>query len=336
MLTVGTQREQIAASLDYLGQTFLLNRYDGESLSQYRTRIIDAVARNSNSTKLGLIFGLTHQLGATVKQVGVLEAVGLGYPGISIDSTSIRFYEDIDLELLEQEFVISDDFPSPDKEKLFYLEDLFNWVDTTSSYWDWDVPPQVNERALRARHIVPLESYQFLDRVSNARPGVIRTGKYLIGSSVQSASDYIQTLVASQDLVTEKGEYYVDEDAGIIYTYDDGGTDSFVVSFTSWSKKVNLLWAPVTVYDLNSPKVKDRFSQKLKSHDNVTYENFAFSWKLAQVIVEAYKADGTFWFAQDTNDTPVDILERYITSDILTEGTRYFFESSSELRGFIE
>ena len=158
----------------------------------------------------------------------------------------------------------------------------------------------------------------------------------IVSGSIKSSDELIETEVADIDLITEEGEYYVDYLNSVIYTYDDGTGRTATISYAYYDDKVYLDWAPVDVQELTDDDFFDNAQEYDKDPDNINYTQIRYSKLIAYLIIEAYRKDGTFWFAKDANDTPIDILDEYQISDVLTdEAGRYYLDLDTNIRDLL-
>lgn len=340
--TVGTTKEIIAHSIDYVAQKHGLYRFDDESLGAFRKRVLDVFVHESNASVAGFIYGASRQLGGVARQIGVLKPIELAglplaeAPGIQITNSHFKLYRDFTSSTLEKEFNIEYEFPRSDIDIAPYVYDIWNWVKSSSVYWEWDEEPNSEDMWLKADHIVPHQSYEMFTENLIVRGGVNYTEKRIVGGSVVSSNEMVAEEVTALVDMNEEGKFYVDYVNGYIYVYDNGSGEIADVNFAYYEDRVYLDWAPVAVQNLTDSEFVSSLMEIERSADNTDYSGIRYSKELGMLIIEAYRGDGTFWFAEDTNDTPLDIRNEYHVSDVLTDDlNRYYLDIKENLRELI-
>lgn len=342
--TIATGREQLAHAIDYVAERFALYRYDDESLADFRKRVLDVYTHPSNASNLGLIFGGARQLGSVTRTIGIIKprqnldgSEIAAAPGINITNSVMEFWEDFTLGALEKKFDIFSDFPRPDMDVAFYVKEIYDWIKSSSLYWEWEQEPVTSDLWLPAKNLVPVRSYtSFKNPVRVFRGLTYLPDDSIVPGSIKSTSPLVETEVASLTLVTAEGEYYVDYINSILYTYDDGTGRTVTISYSHYDDRIFLEWSPVDVQELTDEEFFSGAQEYEKAADNSTYEQIRYSQLIAQLIIEAYRKDGTFWFAEDSNDTPIDILGEYQISDVITDSVdRYYLDLETNIRDLL-
>ena len=337
--TTGTTREQVAHSIDYIGQSKGLYRFNNESVVDFRKRVLDVWVHKANASTVGYIYGSARQLGTPARQIGVIApvvSVAAPSPGVLVTNSRIHFYTDFTSSTVEESLDIASDFPRPDITLASYVEDIYNWVDTSSN-WTWESEPSADDRLLKSKYIVPTQSYSVFTQEATLRTGINRMSHQVVSGTVVSNSTLVLNEVASLGDLAERGDYYIDNTNSLIYVFDDGSGEVASVNYAYYEMRIYLDWAPVCVQNLSDEEFFNSMFDLEKSEDNTGYTNVRYSKELAMLIIKAWQLDGTYWFARDTNDTPVDIREEYLVSDTLTDDLdTYFLDVQENLRQLIQ
>ena len=342
--TIGTTKMQIAHSLDYVGQRFGLYRYPDETLAGFRARVLDVFVHKANASTVGLEYGLARELGAVSIPIGKIRVLRdinevplATAPGIEITPSTVTFYSNFLIGTVDMRFDLVSRFPRPDIASAFYIEDIYDYV-VGSTYWEWEVEPTATERWLQAKYLVPRQNFNIRRGAIALHKGLTYLpNKNIISGTIGSGNELVETEVASIAAVNALGKYYVDYSNSYIYTYDDlQGPTAATISYSYFLDSWSPMWVPVSVDSLADTTMIARLLLPEKASDNISYTGTVYDLDVMALILEAYRRDGSFWFATDSNDTPIDALNTYHVSDIVTDPLdRFYLDMEQNIRDLL-
>lgn len=320
--TTGITKQVTSHSLDKLGLKFGLYRFDSETLVHFRNRILDTFIHKANSTTVGMINGASREFGAIPTQLGVIKPVlALGVPlvnapGIRITNTYIEFYSDFTLGTLEERLDIYTSLPRVEgPASAYYLTEIYNWV-VASPNWEWY--EDLTDIWKLSKYLIPSQSFE-VGKPRRVRSGMTKLRDSVVPGTLRSDSRLVDKLVASIAAIVDYGDYYLDPIENYLYTYEPAIPEVVTVFYDTYNDRIYLDWAPVEFQELSDFRFVDSLYEKDEADDNLSYENVDIGKRFAKLILEAYRKDGTFWFAEDINDTPVDIRNEYELGDVISD-----------------
>jgi hypothetical protein len=331
--------ENIGTTIDEVGLKYGLIRYKDESLFDFRERVLEVYKRKANTSHKGLQYGVSRELGARTTSAARLRVTRdiagnpiFPSPGIQVSRTKIIFYSDFVNGTVDQEFVLIDEFPKDSHESAFYLKEIFDYVSASAGF-EFDELPDSDNYWLPADHLVPASSLVTQSSRLRITAGMTRLpNDNIIAETFMSSNELFTTEVADIDSVSSLGDYFINYQDGIIYTAQDVSNTNALISYSYFVDPFILEWSPVRVTSLSDEEFfLSQFEQEL-DEDNSSYFGARLSPELVKLMVEAYRADGTFWFAEDANDTPIDVLETYQAADVITDAQNRFYLSGTNIR----
>jgi len=323
--------ENIGHSIDYIGQIYGLYRFEGESPYDFKERVLDVFINKSNASTKGLEVGGGRELGQAAKEIGTLIASdSVEAPGIKISSSKITIYSDFRTFEIEKEFNIVSDFPKKDCDIAPYIYDFYIWIEKHSEVWSWKDPISNKNLWLKACGLISNESFEGASAPIQIEEGLNKIGKPIARGSVTSLSEICLNEVDLESEITKKGDYYIDYDLGKVFTKDtgSGGVGSLLLS--TYKRSVSLDWSPVSINNLSDKEWYESLKRKEIKEENNGYRSIGLSEELVNLIIKAYQNDGTHWFAKDINNTPFDINESYMFSDVITDEIESYYLDTTE------
>ena len=334
--------ENIATPIDQIGLKYGLIRYESESLLDFRARVQEVYARPANTSHKGLQYGISRELGARTISAARLRVTRdtdgetvFPSPGIQVTRTKIIFYSDFVNNVIDQEFFLTDNFPREGYSNAFYLKEIFDYISGSSGF-EFDELPDSDNYWLPADHLVPNTNLVTVSSRLRVRAGMTRLPhKNIIPGTFVSNNDLFETAVSDIDSISALGEYYISYQEGIVYTAQDISNTNALVSYSYFKDPFILEWSSVKVTSLSDEDFfESQFEQEI-DEDNASYIGARLQPDLVKLMIEAYRKDGTFWFAKDSNDTPIDILDTYQAADVITDAQNKFYLPGTNIRSIL-
>lgn len=239
-------RIAIATGLDEIGINLGLTRIEGESLSDYRNRLLLETREPSGPTQREFIRSLSRKVGAfdvpvfridLVKDANDIPLAADAY--LEVTSSHLKIYSDHEAGLLDVEVNFYD------RADGYFLEDVWAAVDA-STYFTIEILDEDYEykksRNLRFGNTdVHVPSELTLPSQEN---------KLVHGYLKTFAGAATEVLVSEKSLLTDvqaAGDFYVDYVNGVVFTYD---FLSGAVTYTYRDFPYDLYWQKVRVYPL--------------------------------------------------------------------------------------
>lgn len=331
------ENEQIAHSIDYIGQKYGLKRYHEESTYDFKKRVLDTFIHRGNPSGYGVVSTTSRALGTPIRTWFSLRrktdedgTVLNPYAGIIITNISIQFYEDVTAEILTDEFFFvkrKDKFLST----WWYASDLIDYINDSDT-WEFDIPMKSGEESKLLQFLVPSNSF-VRGQSFNGNTGMAylpREFSYLI-DTLQSNSEYLVNRVESFEEVEETGDYFFDEVQKIIYTKEGDRRATFNFSVDTFVNEYFVEIAPISYKPLCDPKFRELFTERVIGVDNLSIEGFYLMNNWLFYVLESIKVDKTMWIAKDANKSSIDVYgESRISSVLLDEVEDFYFSKPNE------
>jgi len=226
-----------------------LTRLYGEKNPEYKRRLLDVFVRRASSTYLGLIYGITRELGLELfNAIEVEPTIGhsMPNPAIVFQDTKCYLYSDYD----EGTLVATLDRYS-DTGGAFILSELVDSINATGQFTAslaTGADPMARSMTIYNQSSVVLVPSE---EISGGGSRLKLQNANLVVESVVLNSVNLTLRKASQVEVNYTGEYYIDHENGIIFTQtapDDGAT----VRYAYRKDKLVAEASPVIIHDLQS------------------------------------------------------------------------------------
>lgn len=242
--------------IDQFGLLMGLPRLEGERNPEYKQRILDVMVRRAGSSYLGLIYGITRELGLQLQETLRVEAILDGdgnplapNPAVVFEDTKCYIYNDY----LENDLLATID--RFDKDETFTLGQLKAAIDATGKY---SATLLVNDDTIRSMTIFNQTSLGFVRAEDISGRGLrirLDNTNLMPGSiSVRSPNLFVRK---SSYLNLGVGEYYIDEASGTLIAAQNPANGSFIrYEYKQYNK---VFWSsPVILHNLQSIDFKTK------------------------------------------------------------------------------
>lgn len=247
MGTYTQTRILLPSGLDEVGLTLGLQRIEGESVANYRQRLLLEARDRSGPTQEQIIRGMARKVGEfdvpVFKITLILDANDIPLaadPYIEVTSTVIRAYSDYASGTLDFEHYLND------RTDGYFLKVIKASFDA-STFFDLEVLDTSYEYK-KSSHLRFGNTNGYVSRE------FLRTSKSnkLLEDNIKDIYPDIGVIfrneVASTALVLEEGDYYIDYVNGVIITYN---TAAGFIGYTYRDFPYTLHWQPVRMWPFN-------------------------------------------------------------------------------------
>lgn len=246
--------------LDRHGILLGLPRLLAERNPSYKWRLLDVFVHRANSSYLGLIYGITRELGLNlIEAMTIIPDVSLTLPAITFEDTSCILYSDYETGTIVEEF----DRFAVDGEA-YTLEELASGINATGLFTATltdDARPGDKAMTIFEQSSIG----QVVDEELSGKGARIKLDhENLLAGTVSVSSNNLTERVDSEIQLTSSGRYYIDLEHGLVLTTmapEPGAAirykwrdDNFVASAS-----------PVIIYDLQSEGFKPKLFEQIDS-----------------------------------------------------------------------
>lgn len=265
---------------DRFGAVLGLTRLENERNAEYKQRLNDVFVHRSNSTYRGLINGITRELGLKLFKPMKITQIS-GNPVITFLETKCFVYSDYSLG--DAGLVATfDRFEYKDGN--YSIQALADNINATGLF-NVQVDPSYQYK--RSMCIFNQSNLNLVaDEDINKSGGVIKlANNNLVPNSITIRSSNLTVRVDDPDKVRASGEYFIDTQAGIIYTATapEGGAG---IRYQHISNVYKAVASPVIIHDLQSDDFKTKMFEQILSEQDDTFSNGAPTELGASIINE--------------------------------------------------
>lgn len=239
-----------------------LKRLKEERNASYKWRLLDVFVRRANSTYLGLIYGVTRELGLEVTEaLQIIPDSSLAFPAVVFKDTKCTLYSNYITETVIEEF---DRFEVDGGS--FTIQELVDNINATGLFTATILDSIAGDRAMTIFNQTSLEQI-VAEELSGKGSRIKLDHENLVENTVSISSANLIERVQSELELTSAGRYYIDLEHGIILTTvapEPGSAirykwrnDNFIVSAS-----------PVIIHNLQSEGFKPKIFEQL---DDETY-----------------------------------------------------------------
>lgn len=269
---------------DEIGALFV-PRLLGESNVDYRKRIHDTTVNRASSTYLGLVHGITRELGLDITNaIEVTASSSATAPVITVSGPTVYLYSDwfagtLDLQI--DRFEITE---------AYTVGELVDEINTstyfTATLLDEDLrhtrAMTVLNQSSRDLAIVTLPVSKYIK---------LENTNLLTGTVFFSDKDTYRTLAASRTALGAAGDYYVDRTTGEVFSYSLP-RERATIRYEFITNPVKLRASPVIIQDiaLLEPKLFVQETDELGDTQNGSPTSFG-----ARICNELYSVHGEYW-----------------------------------------
>lgn len=283
---------------DELGLLVGITRLESEDNASFRRRIRDSYVHRANSTYQGMINGITRDLGLSLfKAISINPKVDSnGYflapdPYISFDNAFIYLYSDYANELLDYKidrYQIGRNYE--------HLDNFINLVNSTY-YFEASIESGVDTKT-RTMCILNQTNREHID-VDAAYPSTKYklSNTYIVeGTLFFSDRTVYKTEVASENLVTSKGTYWIDYKEGIVVSYVAPQLGVYArYDYIKYPFKP--LASKIVINDLMNDNFKAKMFEQILQ-DNGEYANSLPTGLGMDIILELLSVNGGFYYGK--------------------------------------
>lgn len=247
---------QVYNEFDKQGVLLNLPRLYEEKNSEYKQRLYDVMVNRANSTYQGMINGITRELGLQIS-----DAMTISYtkdsngfylaanPAVIFDGNLCRLITDLDPTDVDNSSIYLDIDRHDPSQPEWYLDGLINAINATPYFVATlasGANPWVRSETIWNQSTVILIQAESIS-VSSTRIKLAHED-LVEGSVVITSRNLTQRVMSDTDLV--KGyEYYIDLDAGMLYTLTTPEAGSWI-RYMYRDDPVTLQASPVILHDI--------------------------------------------------------------------------------------
>jgi hypothetical protein len=263
---------QVHNELDSLGLLLGTPRLEEERNMEYKQRLLDVFVHRSNSTYLGLIYGITRELGLNIAEVIRLQPVMNGEvslgnnPAVLFENTKCYVYSDI----TDDENGLVETFDRFDVSKgAFTLTQLVEKINATG-YFTAVLQNNINGN-LRAMTIYDQASTILVpsESISGAGGIISLANQNLISNTIVISSLNLTERVSTSELLVKQNQYYIDTVNGILYTGSVPEPGS-LIRYKYRDDDYYIKSSPVILHNLQSTDFKTKMFQQVLQLDGTT------------------------------------------------------------------
>jgi len=269
MSTYTPQRISLSVGLDETGLGLSLFRLDGESLEDYRRRLLLEARDPSGPTEIQLINSVNRYLGQFEIPIFEIDVIRnstgepiASDPYIEVTSTHFRIYSDYSSGSPDIELNLVD------RSDAYFLEAIYTAfvgnTDFTISTLDTDYEYK------KSAFLKYGNNNRFIHTELLGKSRANKLKYELIQEIYPQAELLFKTEVATRESIAAEGEFYIDYINGVVYTYD------FARGFIAYSYRkfpYRLHWQPVRVWPYNNEDKKYLYYNELISDTTGLGEN---------------------------------------------------------------
>ena len=273
MATYTPEVYHVHNEFDSLGILLDLQRLSGEDNASYKRRLMDVFAHRANATKLGLIHGITRELGLDIYHAMTItpvldsegETVGTN-PAVVFDETKCYVYSDYTLG--EDGLEATLDRYEPTGSSIYYTYSQLLTGIAATGIFACSIKQGVDE-STRAMSIFDQSSIKTIDTedISSSGSIVNLSNRNLLSNYVSISSDNLKERVSSQALLLRKGQYYIDYSNGIIYTTEVPSPGS-VIRYKYREDNFKVWASPVIIHNLQSDDFGTKMFEQIESESD--------------------------------------------------------------------
>lgn len=288
---------QVFNELDSQGLLYGLSRISGEKNAAYKQRLLDIFVNKASSAYQGIINAMTRELGLSINTEFTFTFTkdSDGYPVLTAPAIVIN----------ESVVTLYHDYPQRAVSATFDT-----WSTTSSTYTIGQLAAEINKIAgfsvtlkadanteMRAACLFNQSSVvSVLDEDLSEKGLVARLDNdYILSDSIYIQSSNLRNRVYSQAAVVRTGDYYIDTQYGIVYSYSGPGPASSV-----WYKYLDddmkVKSSPVILHNLQDETFKARMFRQVLGNDGIYYDGMPTALG-ADILNELFAVFGTRWGA---------------------------------------
>ena len=271
------KKHKLGTYLDNAGQLLSLPRFENETLSDYKDRLLDHVRNRANSSRKGLNNAIPRMTGVGKKHILTLDVIDSSIiePYVEITSKYLRLISDsvVDLQLDLHDLTIGDINltieASSTSFKVSYYDDTYQNIKGTKLLYD---------------NNIRLSGLEFFNNTKLAR---LQNGHII---NLNFSSDKHRIKKASINDVTGQYDYFINNNEGIVYT---GDINTDAISYLYYDMPYKIYYSPIVWYPLNDKDIDDIIKDSVLTDDGI--ERLILNSRGADIINELTSIHPLTW-----------------------------------------
>lgn len=259
---------QIFNEIDQHGLLLGLKRLKNERNPEFKKRILDVMVHRAGSTYLNLIYGITRELGLQIQDTLIINVLldgngiplGGAAPAVVFQDTKCYLYSDYsDLTLL----ATLDRF---DSTETFTLTQLKTDIEATGAF-EVEILTNPNQRAMTLFNQSSANIVYQEDISDKGNKIKLAHSNLIFGTATIESPNLI--VLANSATNLKSGEYFIDLQAGIIYSAQIPAPGSRIrYQYLSWENTFQS--SPIIIHDLQSLDFKTKLFETVVNNNNET------------------------------------------------------------------
>jgi len=290
MGTYSPTRLEISTGFDEVGIRLGLYRLPGESLSNYRRRLLLESRDRTSTTEDSYIRAVGRRVGVfetPVFEVELIEAGGVPVaddPYVEITSTYLRAYNDYANGSVDVELNLLD------RTNGYFLQDVVSAF-AGSIYFTLTVLDATHtyKKSAQLRYDNS-NKFAFAETLLNSKENQLQNASVI--AIFPLSSELFVEEMASIVQVAKLGDFYVDYINGVIITYD---VAQGLISYTYRKFPFTMYWQPVRVWPYNDADKKYRIMDTLIADDTGLADNLLLNSEGAKLVNEILSVHSLSW-----------------------------------------
>jgi hypothetical protein len=296
--TFTPQLHNVYNELDQHGDLILnVKRLQGETNREYKRRLLDSRVNKANSTYLGLIYGITRELGLSISNVMTIECTKdsdgeylLDAPAIKFDDNMVYLISNVDPENYEVYLEIDRHIRTASE---WFLGGLVDTINATPYFTA--TLESTADRWMRSECIFNQNTAGLVisEDVSTSSNRVQLREDHIIPGTFNLVSPNLNDRVATENLVLHAGQYWVDFDHGVIVCWDAPAPGS-KAGYWYYDDPKMIQASPVILHNLQKEPFKHKLFETVTNQYNEDIDTIPSILGL-DLINELHSVSSVYW-----------------------------------------
>ena len=292
-------RHNVINNLDQIGQLVDLPRLNGESIKNYKHRVLDVYPHRANATYRGLVNGITRELGLLQFDALTVDikagSDGLPEsPRIIVDSTEVILYNKWESSSdYEIDKIINIYKRRGNDYNGFHIEDLISEINS-SSYFTATIGVNVDPKT-RSTNLIRSSSdkiiaSEFIPANSSFR---LDYGNIIQNTLFFEETNVFKNEKSTESAVTIAGDYYVNYETGriVVKTIPSGdGRARYIVRNIPFVAQAS----PISLVDFKDPNYRKEVFKTIELENGIIVEGIPES-EAVDIINELLSIKEQYW-----------------------------------------
>ncbi len=278
-------------TFDYMGMLVGLSRLPGEKNAEYRHRLFDVYVHRAGSHEVGLINGITRELGLEQFEAITIQATSGISHHIIVNDTTLE----LNAATADSVYQLTINLYKRDQGG-FYLSDLVETINT-SPYFSATLSSGVEGHTpsvVLLRHNTRISIDSPVELLSSTRhklqnENIVKGTLKFSGAGL----DVFATEKASEAALSLSGDFYVDYTNGLIVSYSKSMPNT-VCTYAYSDLPAVLMASPVILFNFDSELFKNEVFDRILQSDG-QYANGLPGSEATDYINELLSAKGLLW-----------------------------------------